>query len=125
MGVHDKENIESLLGPLWSGVESITVGDTIFTLPRIKRAFDLEADDVVGIDLSVLSEGNFAFRFYDGDDRRIVVFVFDGDLNILAEHRAHIAEWLGDDYYKSGLSAFMPEEMLFVLRQKVQGRESA
>ena len=38
--------------------------------------------------------------------RRIVVFVLDADLNITRELRAHIADWLEDDYYKSGMEAF-------------------
>lgn len=118
MGVRDKELIDREFGPLWSGVDAITIGDKIFTLPVLQRAFDLEANDIVAIDLKVLPDEKFAFRFYDGDDRRIVVFVFDARLNVTAEHRAHIAEWIGDDYYQSGMKAYQPEEMILMLRRK-------
>jgi len=60
----------------------------------------------------------FAFRFYDGDDRRIVVLVCDADGGILEEHRAHIAEWLGELYYESGALAYDGEAMLHLLRKK-------
>ncbi len=121
MSFQDRVVIEREFGPLWSGVDTITIGDRIFTLSTIQKAFDLAAADVVAIDLKSLPDGKFAFRFYDGDDRRVVVFVFDGELNILAEHRAHIAEWIGDEYYASGMKAYVPGEMIFMLRRKVRG----
>jgi hypothetical protein len=119
----EKERIEKEFGPLWSGVDSISVGDRIFTATELKRAFDLFAADVVVIDLHVLPEDLFAFRFYDGDDRCVVVFVFDRELNILREHRAHIAEWLKEEYYASGIEAFLAGNMVRMLRRKVQGGE--
>lgn len=124
MGVKDKITIEERFGPLWSGRESISIGDRIFTLNEIKRAFDLDIGDVIGIDLQVVPGERFAFRFYDGDDRRIVVFVFDRTLDIVEEHRAHIAEWLGNEYHETGMLAFDPEEMIKMLRGKVQGEET-
>ncbi|MCL5966945.1 MAG: hypothetical protein M1550_07085 [Deltaproteobacteria bacterium] len=123
MGLRDKDVIERRFGPLWSGLESISVGDRIFTLAEIKRAFDLDAGDVVGIDLAILPEERFAYRYYDGDDRCIAVFVFDATLAILEEHRAHIAEWLGDDYYESGIMAFLPDDLVMMLRRKLSGGE--
>lgn len=122
MGVRDKEEIEKRFGPLWSGVDTITVGDRIFTLDELKRAFDLWASDIVGIDLHVLPDELYAFRFYDGDDRRIVVFVFDKGLEITGEYRAHIAEWLGNEYYASGIKAYVPDEMILMLRHKLKGQ---
>jgi len=119
VGIKDKELIDERFGSLWSGPESISIGDRIFTLNEIKRAFDLDTGDAIGIDLRELPDGNFAFRFYDGDDRRIVVFVFDRTLDILEEHRAHLAEWLGNEYHESGMMAFDPEEMIKLLRKKI------
>jgi len=121
MGARDKELIEGRFGPLWSGGDGISVGGRLRTLMEVKRTFDLMADDVVAIDLQELPEGGFAFRFYDGDDRRIVVYVFDADWEILEEHRAHIAEWLGDRYYDSGALAFDPEAMVLFLRGRPEG----
>jgi hypothetical protein len=120
---NEKVLIEKEFGPLWSGVDSILVDDKIFTVYELKRAFDLLADDIVGIDLHVLADGRYAFRFYDGDDRCVVVFVFDEKLNITRELRAHIAEWLEEEYYGSGMEAFFAGNMVRKLRRKIQGEE--
>jgi hypothetical protein len=117
----EKVLIEKEFGPLWSGEASVTVGDKIYTTIELKRALDLWGADVVGIDLHTLPEGLFAFRFYDGDDRCIVVFVLDPALNIVRELRAHIAEWLEDEYYNSGMEAFLADRMVGMLRKKVSG----
>ena len=123
MGISEKERIETDFGPLWSGVDSVAVGDRIFTAVELKRALDLMAADVVGIDLHPMKEGRFAFRFYDGDDRCIVVFEMDAELNIVRELRAHIAEWLEEEYYKSGIEAFLADRMVGMLSRKVRGEE--
>lgn len=123
MPTREKEIIEAEFGALWSGAESVTIGDKIFTPVELKRALDLWASDVIGIDLKILPDEQFAFRFYDGDDRCIVVFVLDAELNILRELRAHIAEWLEDEYYESGMEAFFAGDMVKMLRAKVTGKD--
>lgn len=121
----EKAIIEREFGPLWTGVDTLSIGDKVFTMMELKRAFDLVADDVVGIDMHALPEGRYAFRFYDGDDRCIVVFVFDGSLDIRRELRAHIAEWLEEEYYASGMEAYFAGNMVAMLRKKVQGEKGA
>ncbi len=123
MAASGKIRIEEEFGPLWSGLDSVTIREKVFTMIEMKRALDLMAADIVGIDLHVLPDDLFAFRFYDGDDRCVVVFVMDRDLNILRERRAHIAEWLEDEYYKSGIEAFLADRMVGMLRSKVKGEE--
>lgn len=118
MGIRDKELIESRFGPLWSGKSEIVYGGRTRTLMEVKRMFDLAVADVVAIDLVDLPDGNCAFRFYDGDDRCVVVFVFDGEGEIREEHRVHIAEWLGDIYHDTGALAYDPEAMVHCLRRR-------
>ena len=122
---NEKVLIEKEFGPLWTGVDSLLIGDKVFTAMELKRAFDLWGADVVGIDLHVLAEDRYAFRFYDGDDRCIVVYVFDENLDIGREMRAHIAEWLNEDYYASGMEAYFAGNMVKMLRRKVQGGKGA
>jgi len=121
MSINDKELIETRFGPLWSGKTEIPFNGGMRSLRGVKRSLALEGSDVVEIDLHELPEERFAFRFYDGDDRRIVVFVLDAEYGILEEHRAHIAEWLGDMYYETGLMAYDPDAMAGLLRKKIAG----
>ena len=118
MSIEDKVLIETRFGPLWSGMTEIAFRGGVRTLRDVKRALDLTGEDVMPIDLHELTGGTFAFRFYDGDDRRIVVLVCDADGGILEEYRAHIAEWLGELYYESGALAYDGEAMLHLLRKK-------
>ena len=118
MSIEDKTLIENRFGPLWSGKTEIAFRGGVRTIRDVKRALDLTGEDVMAIDLQELPGGTYAFRFYDGDDRRIVVLVCDADGGILEEHRAHIAEWLGDLYYESGALAFDADAMLHLLRKK-------
>ncbi len=118
MSVEDKELIETRFGPLWSGMTVIAFQGGVRTLRDVKRALDLAGEDVMAIDLRELPGQTFAFRYYDGDDRRIVVLVCDSEGGILEEHRAHIAEWLGELYYESGALAYDAEAMLHLLRKK-------
>ena len=118
MSIEDKELIETRFGPLWSGKPEIAFLDGVRTLRDVKRALDLTGEDVMAIDLLEMPGGTFAFRYYDGDDRRVVVLVCDADGGILEEFRAHIAEWLGDLYYESGALAYDAEAMLHLLRKK-------
>lgn len=121
VGIEDKELIETRFGPLWSGKTEIPFCGGMRTLREVKRSLDLEGSDAVEIDLLELPEKRFAFRFYDGDDRRVVVFVLDSEGEIVEEHRAHIAEWLGDLYHDTGLMAFDPDAMAHLLRKKIAG----
>ena len=121
MGVEDKELIETQFGPLWSGKAEITFCGSVLTLRGVKRSLDLEGSDTVEIDLQELPGERYAFRFYDGDDRRVVVLVLDTEGEILEEHRAHVAEWLGDMYHETGLMAFDYDAMAALLRKKIAG----
>ena len=121
MSLEDKELIETRFGPLWSGKAEITYCGSVLTLRGVKRSLDLEGSDAVEIDLQELPGERYAFRFYDGDDRRVVVLVLDAEGEILEEHRAHIAEWLGDMYHETGLMAFDHDAMAALLRKKIAG----
>ena len=118
MSVEEKDRIETRFGPLWSGKTEIAFRGGVRTFREVKRALDLAGEDVMSIDLHELPGGKFAFRYYDGDDRRIVVLVCDAEGGILEEFRAHIAEWLGELYYETGALAYDADAMLHLLRKK-------
>jgi hypothetical protein len=118
VSIEDKERIETRFGPLWSGKSEIAFRGGVRTVRDVKRALDLAGEDVMSIDLHELPDGKFAYRYYDGDDRRIVVLVCDAEGEILEEFRAHIAEWLGELYYETGALAYDADAMLHLLRKK-------
>jgi len=120
LSIEDKELIEQRFGPLWSGKTEISFQGGVRTFRDVKRALDLAGEDVMSIDLHELPDGTFAFRYYDGDDRRIVVLVIDAEGEILEEFRAHIAEWLGELYYETGALAYDADAMLHLLRKKAE-----
>jgi len=121
VGTRDKEIIDERFGPLWSGGQEVSLGGRTRTISEVKRAFDLVADDVVAIDLVEMPEGKCAFRYYDGEDRRVAVFVFNAEWDILEEHRVHIGEWLGDLYHETGALAYDADAMIHILRKKLSG----
>lgn len=120
MSIEDKELIEQRFGPLWSGKTEISFQGGVRSFRDVKRALDLAGEDVMAIDLRELPDGTFAFRYYDGDDRRIVVLVCDAEGGIVEEYRAHIAEWLGELYYETGALAYDADAMLHLLRKKTE-----
>jgi hypothetical protein len=120
VSIEDKESIEQRFGPLWSGKTEISFQGGVRTFRDVKRALDLAGEDVMSIDLHELPDGTFAYRYYDGDDRRIVVLVIDAEGEILEEYRAHIAEWLGELYYETGALAYDADAMLHLLRKKTE-----
>ena len=124
MSIRDKEIIEGRFGPLWSGQQELFLGGRTRTISEVKRAFDLVAEDMVAIDLVAMPDGRGAIRYYDGEDRRIVVFVFDAEGEISEEHRAHIAEWLGDIYHETGALAFDADAMIHILKKKLAAETS-
>ncbi len=120
MSNREKDQIEERFGPLWSGKTEVVVAGKSRTLREVARGFDLVCDDVVSIDLHEISRDRFAFRFYDGDDRCVVVFVFDAVGEIHEELRAHIAEWLGEIYDQTGPFSTNAIKMALLLRRKVE-----
>ncbi len=115
MGVRDKEIIEENYGKLWSGKKEISLGGEVLAMKDVLHAFDLLAGDIVAIDMIELDDGRYGIRYYDGDDRCVVLLEFDEGFHILKEHRAHVAEWLEDTYHGLGRKAISPFELVSYL----------
>jgi hypothetical protein len=91
--------IENRFGKLGSGQDFVVIGDAEYDLPTLLARLDLGFEDSWPIDIHVASEGQFCVRYYDGQDQRIVAHEFDASFAFIAETRAHVAEWIGDDAY--------------------------
>jgi len=104
-----KEWIEMTFGPLGSGRQEVTVGAETLGVRDVLERMGLWGEDLDTIDLVTVEEGGrWAVRFFDGEDRRVVLMEFSADLSILTEVRVHIKEWMGDDYYEFDWPAGCP-----------------
>jgi hypothetical protein len=90
---------EDRFGKLGTGHKSVVVGGAEYDLPTLLTRLDLAFEDSWPIDIQVVSEAHFCVRYYDGQDQRIVAHEFDSSFAFIAETRAHVAEWVGDDAY--------------------------
>jgi hypothetical protein len=93
----DRDLIESRYGALGSGAPTVIVRDTAYSISDLLMRMGLNFDDSRPIDVAMLSDDRYVFRYYDGQDQRVVAVEFDGSFNPLGEIRARFPEWLGDD----------------------------
>jgi len=91
--------IESRYGPLGSGAQSLTIKDTVYSVSDLLVQMGLNFDDSRPIDALVLGDGRYLFRYYDGQDQRVVALEFDADFHSLGEVRAQFPEFNGDEEY--------------------------
>lgn len=91
--------IESRYGPLGSGGQTLTIKDVVYSVPDLLVRMGLNFDDSRAIDALVLPDERYVFRYFDGQDQRVVALEFDAEFRCLAEVRAAFPEWMGDDEY--------------------------
>jgi hypothetical protein len=68
----------------------------------------LQYEDLIPIDGGTLPGGRYWVRYYDGEQRKVVVIEFDGEFTFLGENGADIMDWLGDDYFRIHWRVFCP-----------------
>lgn len=91
--------IESRYGPLGSGAQTLTINDAVYSVFDLLICMGLNFDDSRAIDALTLPDGRYVFRYYDGQDQRVVALEFDADFRSLGEVRAQFPEWIGDEEY--------------------------
>ncbi len=96
-----KEVIEDRYGPLGCGRQSLTIDGTVYSASDLLVRMGLNFDDSRAIDVLALAEGRYCFRYYDGQDQRVVALEFDADFRALGEVRAQFPEFIGDAEYYS------------------------
>lgn len=87
--------IERLYGPLGSGAQSLTVREVLYSVSELLVRMGLNFDDSRAIDALPLAPNRFVFRYYDGQDQRVVALEFDSDFHSLGEMRARFPEGEG------------------------------
>jgi hypothetical protein len=89
--------IESRYGPLGSGEQSLTIQGVIYSVSDLLVCMALNFDDSRAIDAKALQDGRYVFRYYDGQDQRVVALEFDADFRSLTEIRARFPESNGKE----------------------------
>ncbi len=93
--------IESRFGALGCGSQHVSIRGQEYDIPALLAHMGLNFEDAKPIDVQALGGDRFVLRYYDGQDQRVVAHEFDQQFHFIAETRAHIAEWIGDDAYFS------------------------
>jgi hypothetical protein len=89
--------IESRYGPLGSGAQTLTIRGVVYSVSQLLVCMALNFDDSRAIDALALPDGRYVFRYYDGQDQRVVALEFDADFHCLGEVRAAFPEGDRDD----------------------------
>ena len=103
-----RRTIEERYGTIGTGGKILFLGGVPMGLNKIARKLALLYDDLVPIDAGTLPGGAHWIRFYEGEQRKVMVLEFDGELNILGENGADIMDWIGDEYFRIHWRAFCP-----------------
>jgi len=91
--------MESRYGPLGNGGPTVTIKGVVYSVRELLVSMALDFDDSRAIDARELGDGRYLFRYYDGQDQRVVALEFDADFHPLGELRVQYPEWIGDEEY--------------------------
>lgn len=112
MSERDRVQMEERYGLLGTGASELTVKGLRYDLYELLRAIGEDYHDIRPIDAKELETGaRFALRVFDLEERMIVAYEFDAQFRYLKEDRVHIAEWMGDDYYKFNWGIWCPDSV--------------
>jgi len=91
--------IEKTYGKLGTGAEAIFIRNQVVLADEVLAQMGILFEGTPTIDCGTLAPNRHYVRFYDNEDRHIVVIEFDNDLQLLVEHHSHLAEWIGEEEY--------------------------
>jgi hypothetical protein len=103
-----RKKIEERYGPIGTGVKVLFMRGIPMSLKRISRKLMLSFQDLVPIDAGTFPDGRHWIRYYEGEQRKVVVMEFDGDFNFVGEYGADIMDWIGDEYFRIHWRIFCP-----------------
>jgi len=96
----ERKRMEERFGEVGTGLADLTIQGKRYDLYQLLRRVGMDYDDIRPIDAHYVDGADrFAIRFFDLEERVIVAYEFDTEFAYRGEHRVHIDEWMGDDYY--------------------------
>jgi hypothetical protein len=104
--------MEERFGELGTGRADLTIRGQRYDLYQLLRMVGMDYEDIRPIDAHQGDVGDrFAIRYFDLEERMIVAFEFDAEFTYLGEQRAHIDEWMGEEYYTFPWAIHCPESV--------------
>lgn len=103
-----RRRIEERYGTIGTGGKVLFIGGIPMALPKIARKLALQYHDLIPIDGGAMEGGRRWIRFYEGEQRKVVVFEFTEAFDIVGEEGADIMDWLGEDYFRIHWRVFCP-----------------
>ncbi len=100
--------IEERYGPIGTGAKLLFLQGVPMGLKKISRKLALPYEDLVPIDAGTLPSGAHWIRYYEGEQRKVIVLEFDGEFNFVGETGADLMDWIGDEYFKIRWRIFCP-----------------
>jgi len=100
--------IEERYGSIGTGKKVLFLQGVPMSLKKVSRKLMMQYEDLIPIDGGTLSDGRFWIRFYEGEQRKVLVIEFTREFDIVGENGADIMDWLGDDYFRIHWRVFCP-----------------
>lgn len=97
----NRMTMEMRYGELGTGSSHLTINGRSYDLYEMLHIIGHDFDDIRPIDALSLAGNTYAIRYGDLENRDIVALEFDQEFRCLAEHRVHLAEYMGEDEYQA------------------------
>lgn len=103
-----RKAIEERYGPIGSGAKILFLKGVPVGLASVSRKLMMSFADLVPIDGGTLGGGSHWVRYYDGEQRKVIVIEFDEELDLVRESGADIMDWIGEEYFRIHWRIFCP-----------------
>ena len=103
-----RKTIEERYGLIGTGNQVLFLQGVPMSLKKVSRKLMMQYEDLIPIDGGTLPDGRFWIRYYEGEQRKVLVIEFTREFDIVGENGADIMDWLGDDYFRIHWRVFCP-----------------
>jgi len=103
-----RRRIEERYGKIGTGGKILFVGGIPMGLGALSRKLMLHYEDLIPIDGGTLGTDLHWIRYYEGEQRKVLVIEFTREFEIVREAGADIMDWIGDDYFRIRWRVFCP-----------------
>ncbi len=108
----ERKSMEKRFGEIGTGLADLSINGHRYDLYQLLKKVGMDYEDIRPIDAHYVDgTDRFAIRYFDLEERVIVAYEFDAEFGYRAEQRAHIDEWMGEEYYTFPWAIHCPESV--------------